>query len=227
MSDNEPHFSKSFPDKPAPEGAHRSGRLVVISGPSGVGKSTIVEELGRAWPFEFSVSATTRAPRRGEEPGVDYHFVNRAVFNVMVETDQFLEWAEYAENLYGTPRRPVLAALSEGRNVLLDIEVNGAMQVMEAYDDSVTIFIMPPSMEELEQRLRGRQDTDESAIEGRLAVVEMQMAVGRDRFQHHVINDSVEAAIGRIVRILEEQTSADPTQAGAQASQGDTTTGSL
>ena len=84
----------------------------------------------------------------------------------MVETDQFLEWAEYAENLYGTLRRPVLAALAEGRNVLLDIEVNGAMQVMEAYDDSVTIFIMPPSMDELEQRLRGRQDTDESAIEG-------------------------------------------------------------
>jgi guanylate kinase len=175
----------------------------VISGPSGVGKSTIVDRLQDAWPFEFSVSATTRAPRAGEDPGVDYHFVNRSVFAAMVDSDRFLEWAEYADNLYGTPRRPVFDALDAGRSVLLDIEVNGAVQVMDSYDAAVTIFVMPPSIEELEARLRGRQDTDDTAITGRMAVAEMQMAVGRERFDHLVVNNDVEAAVGIIVRILE------------------------
>lgn len=199
MSANGQHSSTSSAESEAPA----SGLLVVISGPSGVGKSTIVSRLEEAWPFEFSVSATTRPPRPGEEPGEDYHFVNRAVFTAMIDSDQFLEWAEYADNLYGTPRRPVVSALHEGRNVLLDIEVKGAVQVMEAYPDAVTIFIMPPSMGELEERLRGRKDTDDEAIAERLAVAEMQMGVGRERFGHQVVNENVDSAIGDIVRILE------------------------
>lgn len=125
----------------------------------------------------------------------------------MVEDGLFLEWAEYANNLYGTPRRPVLDALEQGRNVLLDIEVRGAIQVMEAYPGTVTIFVMPPSVEMLEERLRLRKDTDEAAIRGRMAVVEMQMAVGWDRFDHQVINADVEAAITQIVGILEAENS--------------------
>ncbi len=174
----------------------------MVSGPSGVGKSTIVDGLALAWPFRFSVSATTRAPRPDEEHGVDYYFVNRAVFTAMVDSDQFLEWAEYADNLYGTPRRPVMEALGEGHYVLLELEVQGAVQVMEAYPEATTIFIMPPSREVLEARLRGRRDTDDVAVEGRLAVAEMEMAIGRDRFKFQIVNDDVEAAIQRIVRIL-------------------------
>ena len=188
------------------DGPHR-GQLVVISGPSGVGKTTIVDGLGRCWSFHFSVSTTTRPPRPGEEAGVDYDFVNRAEFQAMVEGGQFLEWAEYANNLYGTPRRPVLDALEQGRNVLLDIEVRGAIQVMESYPGTVTIFVMPPSVAMLEERLRHRKDTDEAAIRGRMAVAEMQMAVGWDRFDHQVINADVEAAITQIVGILEAENS--------------------
>ena len=195
MSDSEPHFSTNSPDSPA-------GRLVVISGPSGVGKSTVVDGLRDVWPFEFSVSATTRPPRADEVAGEDYHFVNRDVFEAMIDSQQFLEWAEYAEHLYGTPRRPIVEALEAGQNILLDIEVKGAVQVMEAYPEVCTIFLMPPSMEVLERRLRGRNDTDQSAIEGRLAVAEMQMAVGRERFQHRLINEDVSATIRAIRRIL-------------------------
>ena len=202
MSDSEPRFSKNSPEPPASDDA-ATGRLIVVSGPSGVGKSTIVDGLAKAWPFKFSVSATTRAPRPDEESGIDYHFVNRAVFSAMADAGDFLEWAEYADNLYGTPRLAVLEALELGDNVLLDIEVQGAVQVMEAFPDAVTIFVMPPSMSELEQRLRGRQDTDESAIEGRMALAEMQITVGHERFGHQVVNDDVETAIQRIVRILE------------------------
>ncbi len=198
MSDSEPHFSKSSPEQ------GRQGRLIVISGPSGVGKSTIVDRLAEVWPFEFSVSATTRAARDHEVPGEDYHFVSRAVFQAMIDTGQFLEWAEYAGHLYGTPRHAVTESLDRGDTVLLDIEVNGAVQVMEAYPEAVTIFIMPPSVEELEERLRGRNDTDESAIAGRMAVAEMQIAVGRERFDHRVVNDDLETAIATIVRILED-----------------------
>ncbi len=193
MSDSEPHFSTNSPEP---------GRLVVISGPSGVGKTTVVDGLEQVWPFEFSVSATTRPPRPGEVPGEDYHFVNRDVFRAMIDAGQFLEWAEYADHLYGTPKRPVEEALAEGRNIMLDIEVKGAVQVMEAYPKVTTIFLMPPSMAVLEQRLRGRNDTDPAAIEGRLAVAEMQIVVGRERFQHQIVNEDVDTTVAAIRRIL-------------------------
>lgn len=193
MSDSEPHFSTNSPEP---------GRLVVISGPSGVGKTTVVEGLEEVWPFEFSVSATTRPPRPDEVPGEDYHFVNRDVFRAMIDAGQFLEWAEYADHLYGTPKRPVEMALAEGRNIMLDIEVKGAVQVMEAYPEVTTIFLMPPSMAVLEQRLRGRNDTDPAAIEGRLAVAEMQIAVGHEHFQHQIVNEDVDTTIAAIRRIL-------------------------
>ena len=213
MSDSEPHFSTNSPDPSAPGGASEGdsdpGLLVVISGPSGVGKTTIVEDLAERWPFHFSVSATTRPARPDEADGVDYYFVDRDMFRAMIDTGQFLEWAEYADNLYGTPRQPVHDAIDAGRNVLLDIEVNGAVQVMEAHPETVTLFVMPPSLEQLEDRLRGRQDTDERAIAGRMAVAEMQIAVGRDRFAHQVVNHDVEAAIAQIVRILEGRESPD------------------
>ena len=117
---------------------------------------------------------TTRPAREHERDGVDYRFVSREEFTNLIEAAALLEWAQYAEHLYGTPRAAVVDTLAIGTNVLLDIEVNGAVQVMDMYPEALTIFIKPPSLEVLEARLRGREDTGEYAIEGRLAVAEMQ-----------------------------------------------------
>ena len=202
MNGSDLHFSTSSPSPEPTDASTVPGQLVVVSGPSGVGKSTIVEGLRTSWPFHFSVSVTTRPAREHERDGVDYRFVTREEFTNLIEAGALLEWAEYAEHLYGTPRAAVVDTLAIGTNVLLDIEVNGAVQVMQAYPEALTIFIKPPSLEVLKARLRGREDTGEYAIEGRLAVAEMQMAVGEDRFDYQVVNDAVETAIDRIVRIL-------------------------
>ena len=178
----------------------RRGRLIVVSGPSGVGKSTIVDRIVDELPVRFSVSATTRSPRPGEVPGVDYHFVSPSVFDVMVESGEFLEWAEYNGHRYGTPRRPVLEALEQGTDILLEIEVQGARQVKAAYPEAVAIFIAPPSMESLEQRLRGRGDTSEEAVERRLAIARAELGAA-DEFDQVVVNDDLDAAVAQMLRI--------------------------
>ena len=132
------------------------GLLIVISGPSGVGKSTVVKGLRDRLPFHFSVSATTRKPRNGETDGIEYFFVSDAEFERLLEDGQLLEWAEYSGRRYGTPRGPVIAELEDGHHVLLDIENLGAMQVKRAYPKAVTVFLAPPSRSELERRLRSR-----------------------------------------------------------------------
>ncbi len=192
MNASGPPCSKSSPDP---------GRLIVVSGPSGVGKSTIVDRVVTALPLEFSVSATTRDPRPGEEPGQDYHFVSREVFEVMIEAGELLEWAEYNSHLYGTPRRPVLESLAAGSDVLLEIEVQGARQVKAAYPAALTIFIAPPSIETLEARLRARGDTSAEAVDRRLAIARAEMAAA-DEFDHIVVNDVLDTAVNEMLRIL-------------------------
>ena len=184
--------------------ASRRGRLVVISGPSGVGKNTIVRSLASRRPFHFSVSATTRPARPGETDGVEYHFLDEEGFSALVREGLMLEWAEFAGNLYGTPRDQVIERLEAGGDVVLDIEVNGALQVMEAYPDAVSIFVMPPSFEELEARMRGRRDMSEEQIAMRLALAEEQMEEGRRRFRHLVVNEDLNAVVSVIADILEE-----------------------
>lgn len=145
------------------------GQLIIMSGPSGVGKSTIVHKVMEQYPnLRFSVSATTREMRPGEEEGVSYYFVTREKFLDMVVKDELLEHAEYVGNFYGTPAKPIDEALSLGYDILLDIEVQGAMQVKAKRPDAVSVFIKAPSFEELEKRLRGRGDTAEEKIVGRL-----------------------------------------------------------
>ncbi|MCB1246702.1 MAG: guanylate kinase, partial [Acidimicrobiia bacterium] len=139
--------------------ASPEGRLVVVSGPSGVGKSTIVAAVMKELGAEFSVSATTRRPRPHEVDGVDYHFVDRTTFEEMRAQGDILEWAEYGGNLYGTPLSSVRPIVERGVDVILDIENEGARQIRAAYDGAVLIFILPPSLTELERRLRGRGDT--------------------------------------------------------------------
>lgn len=181
------------------------GKLLVISGPSGAGKSTVVFKAieGRT-DICFSTSVTTRSPRPGEVDGREYFFVDFERFREMVEKDELLEHAEYVANRYGTPRSYVEKRLSEGMNVLLDIEVQGARQVRRRMPEAVLIFIAPPSMEELERRLRGRATDTESAIEGRLirARQEYQEA---DFYDYLIINDDVEKAAAKLSAIIEAE----------------------
>jgi guanylate kinase len=187
----------------------RPGRLIVVSGPSGVGKSTVVSALHELQPFFFSVSATTRSRRPGEVDGVDYRFVTEHEFDDLRASGELLEWAEYGGYRYGTPRTPVLAQLEMGNDVLLDIEVNGAMQVKAAFPKAITMFVAPPSMDTLEQRLRGRGDTDPDQVDVRLRIAGWQMTEAKDTFDHVVINEEVEDTVAQILRIL----AASPTRA--------------
>lgn len=150
------------------------------------------------------MSATTRPARPGEADGVDYHFLDEEGFSAMVREGRMLEWAEFAGSRYGTPRGPVAEHLAAGEDVVLDIEVEGAVQVMEAYPDALSIFVMPPSFEELEARMRGRMDMSEEQIAMRLALAEEQTAEGRRRFRREVVNEDLDAVVAAVAGILDE-----------------------
>ena len=180
----------------------KKGKTFIISGPSGVGKSTVLGALfeGRD-DLYFSVSATTRAPRPTETPDVDYHFIEAETFRQWIEDGEFLEYAEYVGNFYGTPKKYVDAAMDEGKDVILDIEIQGATQVHELRPDVVRIFIAPPSWEELERRLTARGTDSPEKVQKRLlrAKVELENAGHYDYF---VINDTVENAVAELRAIM-------------------------
>lgn len=178
----------------------KPGKLIVLSGPGGVGKSTIVFELKKLEHFYFSVSATTRSPRNGEVDGIAYHFVNDSTFDEMIRTGVFLEWAEFAGAKYGTPREPVLKALASGKNVLLEIEIDGARQVKKAMPDAVMVFLKPPSMEELEARITNRGTDSPERIAARLALAREEMAAAGE-FDHAVTNHRVEEVIEALLSL--------------------------
>ena len=169
------------------------GKLLVLSGPSGAGKSTVVSKLmERRGDVCFSVSATTRAPRPGEQDGVNYFFVTRERFEEMVRTGELLEHAEYVGNCYGTPRAYVEQRLEAGYNVILDIEVQGARQVMEAAPEAVLVFLIPPTLAELERRLRARGTESDEVIRGRLERAKEECR--SDFYRYIVINDDADTA---------------------------------
>ena len=179
------------------------GKLVVISGASGVGKGTVLGiMMKKREDLKFSVSATTRPPRPSETDGVHYYFVTKEQFEDMIATGQMLEYSAHAANYYGTPRAQAEEKMATG-SVLLDIEPNGAGQVKKAAPDAVLVFIMPPSMEELERRLRGRGDTPEDQIAMRLerAVWEMEQ---RHWYDHVVVNDDAERCADEILKIISD-----------------------
>ena len=178
------------------------GLVVVISGPSGVGKGSVHAGLpGLLDGLETSVSVTTRAPRPGERDGVAYHFVDEGTFDRMVATGALLEWAEYAGNRYGTPRAPLEDAVLRGRTVLLEIEVQGALQVRSRLPEALLIFLVPPAFDELERRLRDRGTEDEAKIEARLEVARGEMS-SQDRFDHVVINDDLGRATREVADLI-------------------------
>lgn len=180
----------------------RQGRIIIVSGPSGVGKGTVLKEVMQDDPaLRFSVSATTRKIRPGEIDGVHYFFMDKPRFEAMLANNEMLEHAEYAGNYYGTPEKAVNDALAQGVSVVLEIEVQGALQVMRRRPDAISIFIAPPSFEELARRLNGRGDTPPDVAEKRLRIA-VEECKNAPRYQYTIINDTVSEAAARIRAIL-------------------------
>ena len=180
------------------------GKIIVISGASGVGKSTVLKEVMKArQDLVFSVSATTRPARPDEVNGVNYHFITREAFLDMIRKGEFLEYDEHHDNLYGTLYSAVKDATEKG-NVVLDIEPNGAMNVRRVHPDAVLIFIMPPSWEALEQRLRGRGDTPEEQVQTRLTRARWEIDQA-PKYDYQVINDQVDACVEEVLKIIAEK----------------------
>ena len=160
--------------------SNQRGKLVVISGPSGAGKTSVCRALKQSPDVEFSVSATTRAMRAGEREGIDYHFLSREDFQRRLAENQFLEWATYNGNLYGTPRWPMDQALAQGRTFLVEIEVKGTRQLRERGQEGLYVFIAPPSIDELRRRLQRRGSNDATEIEQRVRIAEDELAAARE-----------------------------------------------
>lgn len=180
----------------------KKGKLIIISGPSGVGKGTVVKALMEQNPqMKLSVSATTRAKRPNEIDGVHYYFISHEAFEKMIAQNRFLEYAQYVGNRYGTPEEPVNKMLDAGYDVILEIEVQGGMQVMKHRPDAISIFVAPPSFTVLEERLRGRGDTEEDKILMRLQQARVEYFLA-PYYQYIVVNDKLEDAVLDVQSIL-------------------------
>lgn len=176
--------------------------LIIFTGPSGVGKGTIVKQVFQDLKnIEFSISCTTRAIRPGEVDGVNYFFKTREQFEKMIAADALLEWAEFVGNYYGTPKDFVFNTLEAGNDVFLEIEVQGALQVMEKFPEAVSIFLVPPSLEELESRLRTRATETEEILQKRLAKAREEMKF-LDRFKYIVTNDDLDKAVESVKALI-------------------------
>ena len=176
---------------------------MVISGPSGAGKTTICKELARRYGYDLSVSATTRAPRAGEVDGVDYLFLAREAFEEKVGRGEFLEYSDHFDHLYGTPAGPVHQALHEGRTILLEIDVNGARQVMERLPDAFCVFVSAPDFDEMERRLRDRHTESHASIRARLQRADMEIAAPL-RYDARAVNDDLEKVVEEIHSLIQE-----------------------
>jgi len=188
--------------------SEKRGKLVVISGPSGAGKTSVCRVLKESAGVEFSVSATTRPMRAGEQDGVDYHFLTREVFEQRMAEDQFLEHAEYNGNLYGTPRWPMDDALARGKTFLLEIEVDGTRQLRDRGVDGLYLFIEPPSIDELRRRLQRRGTNAAAEIDQRVAIAREEISAAREEvaggplYGHFIENVDLEATIASVKELI-------------------------
>ena len=190
-----------FPDRTP---SAQRGKLLVLSGPGGVGKSSVAKALREAQSFWVSISATTRTARHNEVDGVDYYFYSDAEFDSAIKSSLFLEWAEFAGSRYGTPRKPVEDALRDGKNVLLEIEIAGARQVKERAPEAVLVFLQPPSWEELVSRLEGRGTDSPERRAARLALAQDELAQS-SFFDVNVVNERVEEVVERLIGLATHQ----------------------
>ena len=180
----------------------KKGLLIVVSGASGTGKGTVLNALlEKNADISYSVSATTRKPRPGEKNGVNYHFMTREEFEGLIEKDGFLEWAKVYDNYYGTPLAKIEEKRAAGVDVLLEIDTQGALKVMDKCPDGVFVFLLPPSMEELKRRIKGRGTENEDELNKRLASAAQEIAVGK-KYRYAVVNDEVEKAVLRLEAII-------------------------
>lgn len=185
--------------------SNSKANLIVFTGPSGVGKGTVVKKLFAEEAIKskivFSVSATTRNKREGEEEGVNYFFKSKDEFGQMIKNDELIEWAEFVGNFYGTPKDFVDKKLAEGLSVFLEIEVQGALQIMQKYPDALTVFLMPPDLAELEKRLRERATEDEATLQKRLLKAREEVAKA-EQFKFVVVNDDLDTAVAELRKIF-------------------------
>lgn len=184
----------------------KKGLLIVYSGPSGVGKSTILAELlkDEELNLAFSISMTTRSPRGEEKEGVDYYFVDKETFEAAIENDEFLEHAKYVDNYYGTPKKYVEIQREEGKNVILEIDIQGGKQVIEKCPDAVSIFILPPSMEILKERLTGRGTDKPEVIEKRIATASKEIEES-SAYKYRIVNGDLKVAIDTAKNIIKDE----------------------
>lgn len=183
---------------------NKKGLLIIISGPSGSGKGTIVKELIKSEQYYVSISLTTRTPRIGEEESIHYFFRSQEEFFKLRDNNELLEWAEFCGNFYGTPKSNVEKKLEEGKNVILEIEVQGALKVKQMYPESVFIFVVPPSMDELRNRLINRGTEKHSVIEERLTRAREEIKL-MDRYDYIVVNDVLLMAVSNINTIVKAE----------------------
>lgn len=178
------------------------GKMYVVSGPSGVGKGTVVKGLLEKYDEIFlSVSATTREKREGEEEGINYYYKGKQEFTDMIENGEFLEWAKFCENYYGTPRKPVEKMLEAGKDVLLEIEIQGAMEVKKNFPESIFIFIAPPTVNDLLERLKGRGTETEDVINLRVNTAKKELGYAKE-YDYIIVNDVVEKTVENFISII-------------------------
>lgn len=182
----------------------------MISGFSGVGKGTVVKELLTRYPYALSVSATTRAPREGEVAGVSYHYITKEAFEERIEAGDFLEWAQYVEQYYGTPKSFVMQQLEQGKDVILEIEAEGAFKVRAQYPEALLIYMVPPNMQELKRRLIGRGTETKEKVEQRLKKAREEELERARHYDFLVVNDELESCIQELHRVIQTRTGVAP-----------------